>query len=65
MISFSEPKSHSAPLLTSMISLNYRYFLLLINGHTDSYRLALMNISNLRLLLVPILRANRAMETLM
>lgn len=42
-------------LLPSMISLKYRYSLLFIRGHTDSYLLVLMNISNRPLLFIPVL----------
>ena len=46
MVSFSEHKSHSAPLFESVNLLNLddifklqiRSLILLINGHTDSYR---------------------------
>lgn len=44
IISFSDLKSHSEPncsnfstYLSSMMSLNYRYSLLFISGHTDCY----------------------------
>ena len=71
-ISFSEPKSHSAPLfkflnllnLDDIIKLQILPFVYQLS-HGYIYRLVLMNISNLPLLLVPILHANRVMETFM